>query len=174
MVRFLGAQKSCGVVNIIVTSCHSISIVGGLDPNTRTLLTQLNFDNSQHKLWAGMYGEVDINVHREHPTLTVPTAAMLFESNGTQLAVVDDTNHLHFKKVVVGRDLGSVLEIVGGVTPQDQIVTNPGEKLLEDGEVQIASRPAPPPSPALATADPQPTTRVAQADSDPPSGGASR
>lgn len=147
---------------------------GALDPNTRTLLTQLNFDNSQHKLWAGMYGEVHINVHRDHPMLTVPTAAMLFESNGTQLAVVDDSNHLHFKKVVVGRDLGSVLEIVGGVTAQEQIVTNPGEKLLEGGEVQIASRPAAPPSPALATADPQPTTRVAQVDSDPPSGGASR
>jgi len=145
---------------------------GALDSNTRTLSTQLNFDNSQHQLWAGMYGEVRINVHREHPMLTVPTAAMLFEANGTQLAVVDDKNRLHFKKVTVGRDLGQVLEIVGGVTPQELVVTNPGEKLVEGGEVQITSKPTAPP--ANLQAGTGPTTRVAQADIDPPTGGGAR
>jgi membrane fusion protein, multidrug efflux system len=159
---------------------------GALDPSTRTLLTELDFDNRDHQLWAGMYGEVHISVHREHPVLTVPTAAMLFEADGTQLAVVDDDNKVHFKKVTVGQDLGTRLEIEGGVSATEKVITNPGEKLLEGVTVEIAGAPVPsapavasagdPPQPTVAQA--QPTTRVAQTDSDPPdsggSGGSSR
>jgi RND family efflux transporter MFP subunit len=159
---------------------------GALDPSTRTLLTELDFDNRDHQLWAGMYGEVHISVHREHPVLTVPTAAMLFEADGTQLAVVDDDNKVHFKKVTVGQDLGTRLEIEGGVSATEKVITHPGEKLLEGVTVEIAGAPAPsapavasagdPPQPTVAQA--QPTTRVAQTDSDPPdsggSGGSSR
>jgi hypothetical protein len=51
-------------------------------------------------------------------------------------------------------------------------VTNPGEKLVEGGEVQMASKPQP--APTNLQAGTGPTTRVAQADIDPPSGGGTR
>ena len=143
---------------------------GALDPQTRTLRTELDFDNKDRALWSGMYGQVHISVRQPHPILTVPTAAMLFEANGTQIAVIDGNNHLHFKKVVVGNDLGQRLEVLSGLAPDDNIVTNPGEKLVEGGLVQLAKQTAPPPHAAVASADVQPTTRVAQADTDPPGG----
>jgi RND family efflux transporter MFP subunit len=159
---------------------------GALDPATRTLLTQLEFDNRQHLLWAGMYGEVHISVHREHPMLTIPTAAMLFEADGTQVAVVDDQNHVHFKKVTVGQDLGQRLEIVGGLNANERVVTNPGEKLEEGIEVSVAGGDKQANQPALASdqsapttresstvAANLPTTRVAQGDMDPPPGAGS-
>lgn len=146
---------------------------GALDQATRTLRTELDFDNKDHLLWAGMYGEVHINVHSDNPTLTVPTTAMMFESSGTQLAVVDESKHVHFRKVTVGQDLGQRLEIVSGLSPDELVVTNPGEKIVEGGEVQFAGMPAP--ANHVAAADP-PTTRVAQTDGDTPgpagSGGA--
>jgi RND family efflux transporter MFP subunit len=168
---------------------HVARSAGSLDPSTRTLLTELDFDNKDHLLWAGMYGEVHITVHRDHPMLTVPTAAMLFEADGTQVAVVDSDNHVHFKKVTVGQDLGQRLEIVGGLASDERVVTNPGEKLAEGIEVQVAANTDQKPSavadtngphpadndPAVATA--LPTTRVAQGDSAPVvagSGGGSR
>ncbi len=119
---------------------------GVLDPATRTLLTELDFDNHDHLLWAGMYGEGHITVHRNHPMLTVPTAAMLFEANGTQLAVVDDQNHVHFKPVTVGQDLGQNLKSIGGLSSTDRVITNPGEKLLEGIEVPDRSARANPPN----------------------------
>jgi hypothetical protein len=61
---------------------------------------------------------------------------------------------------------------VGGVTLQEMVVTNPGEKLVEGGEVQMASKPQP--APTNLQAGTGPTTRVAQADIDPPSGGGTR
>jgi RND family efflux transporter MFP subunit len=138
---------------------------GALDPQTRTLLTELDFDNKDHLLWSGMYGEVHISTHKDHPTLTVPTAAMMFEAGGTQLAIVDGDNKVHFKKVTLGEDLGTRLEVVGGLTATDQVVTNPGEKLAEGVEVQIAGNDQPK---AQTVADaPQtagPTTRMAAVD----------
>lgn len=144
---------------------------GVLDPSTRTLLTELDFDNHNHQLWAGMYGEVHIGVHHSHPMLTVPTPAMLFEADGTQVAVVDDQNHVHFRPVTVGQDLGQNLEIIGGLTGNERIVTNPGEKLLDGIAVEVADQ-AQPSQPAVANSgDSQPTTRVAQSEVDPPTGG---
>jgi RND family efflux transporter MFP subunit len=142
---------------------------GALDPATRTLRTELDFDNKDRALWSGMYGQVHISVHQPHPILTVPTAAMLFEANGTQLAVVDENNRVHFKKVTVGEDLGQRLEVLTGIAPDEHIITNPGEKLVDGGLVQLAAQPASAPQGAVARADP-PTTRVAQTDVDPPGG----
>jgi RND family efflux transporter MFP subunit len=153
---------------------------GALDPSTRTLLTELDFDNKDHLLWSGMYGEVHISTHKDHPTLTVPTAAMMFEADGTKLAIVDGDNKVHFKKVTVGQDLGNKLEIVGGLADNDKVVTNPGEKLTEGGTVEIAggSQPkqpavaesnSPPPAQQANSGAPGPTTRFAAIDADPPS-----
>jgi RND family efflux transporter MFP subunit len=152
---------------------------GVLDPSTRTLLTELDFDNHDHLLWAGMYGEVRLGVHHDHPMLTIPTPAMLFEANGTQVVVVDDQNHVHFRPVTVGQDLGQKLEVVSGLSANERVVTNPGEKLLDGIEVEVAAQPqAPPKQPAVAdTGDSHPTMQNAQSKVDPPadgSGGATR
>lgn len=136
---------------------------GVLDPNTRTLLTELDFDNADGRLWAGMYATVHITVHHGKPVLTIPTPAMLFEPSGTLVAVAND-NKVHFKKVKVGQDLGQRLEILDGLSDNDLVVTNPGEKLEEGGDVQIA--PNKDLKPAVAQTDepaalPGPTTRLA-------------
>jgi membrane fusion protein, multidrug efflux system len=142
---------------------------GVLDPSTRTLLTELDFDNHDHLLLAGMYGEVRINVHRDHPMLTVPTPAMMFEASGTQVAVVDENNHVHLRPVSIGQDLGQKLEVISGLSDRDRVITNPGEKIIEGIEVKVADQDQPA-APAIA-ADSPPTTRVAQSDVDPPNGG---
>jgi RND family efflux transporter MFP subunit len=144
---------------------------GVLDPSTRTLLTELDFENHDHLLWAGMYGEGHISVHTKHPMLTVPTPALMFEANGTQVAVVDDQNHVHFRPVTVGQDLGQKLEVVSGLSTKDRIISNPGEKLLDGIEVEVAGPPEAS-QPAVANSgDSQPTSRVAKSDSDSPGGG---
>jgi RND family efflux transporter MFP subunit len=153
---------------------------GVLDPSTRTLLTELDFDNHDHLLWAGMYGEVHVGVHHDHPMLTVPTPAMLFEANGTQVAVVDEQNHIHFRPVTVGQDLGQKLEVVSGLSGNERIVTNPGEKLLDGIEVEVATQPQEKPNPpAVADAGDSHSAMHddAQSKVDPPadgSGGATR
>jgi RND family efflux transporter MFP subunit len=126
---------------------------GALDPATRTMNTELHFDNHNGLLYAGMYGRVTFKLHRDKPILTVPTSALLFEAEGTQVSVVRD-GKVHFQKVTVGRDLGTEIEIQVGLTEDDEVIANPGERLTEGLAVQSGeqSPPAGKPAPTAAAA----------------------
>jgi hypothetical protein len=64
---------------------------------------------------------------------------MMFESDGTQVAVVKADNTVHFQKISIGQDLGQRIEVISGLSPQDQVVINPGEKLTEGLTVQMTA-----------------------------------
>lgn len=120
---------------------------GALDSKTRTLHTELDFDNADGRLWAGMYGQVTFNIHRPKPVLTVPTSALMFNAQGTQVIVVDH-NVVHFRNITVGRDLGTEIEVTTGLSGDEQVVSNPGERLTEGLQVQVASGEGPPAAPS--------------------------
>ena len=111
---------------------------GVLDTGTRTLKTELDFENTDGALWSGMYGQATFNIHKDHPVLTVPTSALVFDANGTQVAVVGENNKVHFQPITVGRDMGTVIEVATGLTTGDRVVSNPGEKMIEGTEVQVS------------------------------------
>ncbi|MGD0462686.1 MAG: efflux RND transporter periplasmic adaptor subunit [Tepidisphaeraceae bacterium] len=138
---------------------------GALDPATRTLRTELDFDNADGRLWAGMYGQVLFNIHREKPVLTVPTSALVFNAQGTQVAIVDQ-DVVHFRKITVGRDMGTEIEVATGLTGDEQIVSNPGERLVEGSQVQLAAGDG---ASAIAGGDASAGNKLTQID--PPSGG---
>lgn len=157
---------------------------GALDQSSRTLLTQLDYDNRNNDLWAGMYGEAIFNMQRDKPILTLPTSALIFESEGMLVAVVNG-DKVHFKKVTLGRDFGTDVEVLTGVSNEDKVVTNPGEKINDGTTVQVAqNNPAPqgqgeqksaqsPPEnpPSTAPSDDEGHRRIAQSDPPPTDGG---
>ncbi|MGD0540760.1 MAG: efflux RND transporter periplasmic adaptor subunit [Tepidisphaeraceae bacterium] len=138
---------------------------GALDPATRTLQTELDFDNADGRLWAGMYGQVIFNIHREKPVLTIPTSALVFNAQGTQVAIVDQ-GVIHFRKITVGRDLGTEIEVATGLTGDEQVVSNPGERLAEGSQVQLAGGND---ATSVAAGDASAGNKLTQID--PPSGG---
>src|SRR5439155_2986253 len=111
---------------------------GAIDPTTRTLRMQIDLPNPDYILWAGMYGQMTLPVISEQPPLLVPTSAMLFQNDGTKVALVED-GKIKMKKIEVGRDLGQELEVVEGLSGKEQVVTNPGERLADGVEVQVAT-----------------------------------
>jgi RND family efflux transporter MFP subunit len=116
---------------------------GAVDPANRTLRVEINVDNRDNQLWAGMYGTVTLPVLRDQPPLIVPSSALLMQAKGTQVAVIE-ANKVRMKTIGVGRDLGQELEVTTGLTENDQVVANPGERLSEGVEVQIARTPESP------------------------------
>ena len=74
------------------------------------------------------------------PVLTIPSSSLVFNAEGTQVAVVQD-GKAYFRKISVGRDLGTQLEVVDGLTADDVVVSNPGERLVDGVEVQVAGKP---------------------------------
>lgn len=110
-----------------------------IDPNTRTLLTEVDVPNPDGRLLPGSFGEVHFAIGSNVDKVTVPTNAMLFRSQGAQLAVVGPDKKVQLRPINIGRDYGSTLEILGGVSTSDQIIINPSDSLEEGQPVNIAS-----------------------------------
>jgi RND family efflux transporter MFP subunit len=122
-------------------------MTGALDPTTRTLPFELDFPNHDGLLYPGMYGQARLTVNDDQPVLVVNTSALIFNAQGVQMAVVKDGKS-HFQKITVGRDLGTELEITAGLTADDQVVVNPGERMTEGGDVQVMEEKAPATNPS--------------------------
>jgi RND family efflux transporter MFP subunit len=110
-----------------------------LDPSTRTLPFELDFINKKQELYAGMYGQARLPISEPRPTLTIPSAALIFNAAGVQIALVRDGNKIHVQPITVGRDMGTELEVTDGLSPDDLVVSNPGARLAEGVTVQVNS-----------------------------------
>jgi len=110
-----------------------------IDPATRTLLTEIDVPNKGDRLLPGAYAQVSFAVPVQTVRITVPVNALLFRSEGPRIAVVGSDHKVHLKPIMIGRDFGTKLEILNGLTAQDQIVLNPADSLEEGQQVNVKS-----------------------------------
>lgn len=108
-----------------------IRMAGAIDAASRTLLVELEADNSTGRLLAGSYTQVRLTGAHQEAALTVPATALIFRAEGAQVAVVDAGNVARFKSVVLGRDFGSSVQLLEGVGPGDNVVLNPPDSLTD-------------------------------------------
>jgi membrane fusion protein, multidrug efflux system len=109
-----------------------------IDPSTRTLLTEVDVPNRDGHLLPGSFGEVHFAVGTNVNKVTVPVNAMLFRSEGPQVAVIGSDNKVRLRPISIGRDYGTTLEILGGVSSTDRVVVNPPDSLEEGQQVNVA------------------------------------
>ena len=115
-----------------------IRTAGALDAATRTLLTELEVDNSKSEILAGSYAQVRLAEARPEALLTVPANCILFRAEGPQVALVVD-GKIALRTIVLGRDLGAAVEVSEGVTASDQIVVNPSDALTDGVAVNVTA-----------------------------------
>jgi RND family efflux transporter MFP subunit len=108
-----------------------------LDPNSRTLLTEIHIPNANHMLRPGMFSSVKFTLDQTAKTILAPAAVMMFRTDGPHVALVDAEHKLHFEKVVPGRDYGSTIELLAGVNAGDRAVLNPTDDLTEGTKVEV-------------------------------------
>jgi multidrug efflux pump subunit AcrA (membrane-fusion protein) len=117
-----------------------------LDPNSRTMLVEVQAPNGDGKLLPGMYAEVRFRNHRDSPPLLIPGDALIVSSAGLQIAtLVDDPDRnngdskvkkIHLDPVQVGRDYGAETEILSGAREGQLVVVNPGDEVREGAQVR--------------------------------------
>ena len=109
-----------------------------LDPTLRTLQVELQVDNSKGELFPGAYAEVHFKLPGNANTLRVPATALVFRAAGLQIATVEQDNHVKLHSVSQGRDFGTTVELLSGVTANDVIVVNPPDSITDGARVRIA------------------------------------
>src|SRR5262249_22652662 len=103
-----------------------------LDPNTRTLLTQIDVPNPDGALRPGMYLMVKFIAHRDTPSVIIPSAALVVTAEGKiSVPVVDAEDKVSYQHVELGRDDGTTVEIVSGLNGDETVAVHPGDALVE-------------------------------------------
>ncbi|MGB2626528.1 MAG: efflux RND transporter periplasmic adaptor subunit [Candidatus Acidiferrum sp.] len=104
-----------------------------IDLATRTLYTEVDVPNKSDQLLPGGFAQVFLEVKATGQRLQVPVNALLFRSEGLRAVVIDANHKARLRPIVVGRDYGTTLEVLGGLSADDWIVLNPPDA-LEDGQ----------------------------------------
>ena len=113
-----------------------IRTTNSIDPNSRTLLTQLVMQNQNDALRPGMYASVNFALKRNNPPFVAPDSTLVINSEGTQVATLTKNQTVHYQKVGLGRDDGKQVEIVSGLSGNESIITNPTVDLQEGTRVK--------------------------------------
>ena len=110
-----------------------------IDLASRTLLVEVDVDNPSGELLPGAYGQVHLNVTSGASTVILPVSALLFRSEGLEAGTVESGNRAELRKVMLGRDFGTEVEVISGVTASDSVIVNPPDSLASGETVRIAA-----------------------------------
>jgi len=114
-----------------------LSTAKSIDPITRTLLTEFEVNNEEYGLLPGGYTQVHLLLPSPDYIVRVPVNTLLFRAEGLQVASVDKNNIVKLLRITVGRDFGNELEVVAGLLPQQSIILNPPESLLNGQKINV-------------------------------------
>jgi len=106
---------------------------GSLDSAARTMLTEVQIDNRDGSLLPGMYAQVKFTFTEPHTSLIIPTSSLVIDHSGMHVVTVEENKRIHFVPVVIGRDMGTQVEILRGIQESDTVVASPSD-LLHDGQ----------------------------------------
>jgi len=133
-----------------------------IDPNTRTMLTEIQVDNRDGKLIPGMYVVATFppKPGAEVPLLVSGDSVSIRHDTSTVAIVV--SGKIHIVPVILGRDFGSAIEILHGLKEGDTLVTNVTDDVVEGAAVQVRQvkdadqLPAAPPKPSNSSSGSKP------------------
>ena len=111
-----------------------------IDTASRTLLVEVDVENSRGTLMPGAYVQVHLQVPADAKSLIVPSNTLIFRRDGLQVAVVRN-GKAELVRVRPGHDYGDSMEILAGLQPTDDVILSPSDSLISGTPVQL-SKPA--------------------------------
>ena len=108
-----------------------------IDPASRTLLVEIDLDNPKGMILPGSFAQVHLKLPTSETTFRLPVNTLIFRSEGLRIATVKD-GVVSLVPVTLGRDFGSTVEVVTGLTGTESVVVNPPDSLAEGQRVNAA------------------------------------
>jgi RND family efflux transporter MFP subunit len=111
-----------------------------IDPNSRTLLAEIDVDNRDGKLMPGAYAQVHFKVENAVVPLIIPVSALIFRAQGLQVATVvkgangDQARLVH---IAIGQDDGNTVQVVSGIDSNTRVVVNPPDSIIDGEPVRV-------------------------------------
>lgn len=119
-----------------------VRTANSMDPATRTLLVEVDVVNSTGLLLPNAYTEVHFAIKAKGSTLIIPSASLIFRSDGVRVPTVVNGNRASLISVTLGRDFGNTIEVLAGLSDNAQLIADPPDSLV-DGEIVRVVQPHP-------------------------------
>jgi RND family efflux transporter MFP subunit len=110
-----------------------------VNANTGTTLMQLIVDNGAGEMMPGDYASIHLQIADVTQVLRVPSSALIFDAKGLSIATVDASDRVLLKPVSIARDLGAVVEVSSGLSPNDRVIENPPDGIGTGAAVRLAA-----------------------------------
>jgi RND family efflux transporter MFP subunit len=114
-----------------------VRTANSLDSAARTMLTEVQVDNQDGSLLPGMYAQIKFTLTHQHTSLIVPTSSLVIDRAGMHVVVLTNDHKIHFVPVAIGRDMGTQVEILKGLTGSESLVASPSDLLNEGQSVNV-------------------------------------
>jgi RND family efflux transporter MFP subunit len=111
---------------------------GAINASARTLLVELHADNPDSELQPGAYAQVDFELPSNPNVVRIPTSALVFRERGMEVATIGPGDTIELKSIKIGRNLGTEVEVLQGLTLSDRLVNSPPDSLATGDKVRIA------------------------------------
>lgn len=108
------------------------------DPATRTITVEIDVPNHDGQLLPGAFSEVHFKMKPEAGTLVIPSTSLIFRAQGLRVPVVRD-NKAVLLPVTTGRDFGNTVEILTGLTADDQVIASPPDSLVDGEKIRVVT-----------------------------------
>ena len=108
-----------------------------IDVRNGTFRATAFIDNGSGDLAPGMFARFSIAYERHADALVIPRAALVEEDDQTSVYVVAD-GEVSRRTIQVGIESGNLVEVVGGLTGEEEVVVT-GQSSLRDGSKVLAS-----------------------------------
>jgi RND family efflux transporter MFP subunit len=107
-----------------------------VEMSTRTMLTEVEVDNSDFRYTPGMYATVRLTLSDKKDALAIPIQTVSAGENPTVFVLGKD-HKVEERPVTVGLETSSMAEILSGLTDSDQIVIG-NRSAIQPGETALA------------------------------------
>ena len=108
-----------------------------VDVNTGTLMVRANFDNPKGILKSGLYVSITLPYGEAKNAVLVKEGSIGTDQLGKYLYVVNDSNIVHYRHIEIGQLVdGTLRQVLGGLSPQEQYVTEALMKVRDGMKVK--------------------------------------
>ena len=127
-------------------SAQSVDVASG------TTRMQLLVDNAGGELMTGAFADVQLELAHPAIAINVPASALVVDQNGVHVATVGPDDRVVLKAGTIARDLGKVVEVGAGLTPEDRVIDSPPDGIASGDAVRVAVAQGAKPAPETASA----------------------
>ncbi len=143
--QMLGNIKENDNVNVVIGAIKNKTFTGKIrsiapvaDERTATYPVEIEIENKNNELKAGMFGEVDFITNKQEDVIVVKRETLIEKDNKTFVFTITEDNKAKLIEVETGIDNGKEIEIIKGLNVGQSIIVKGQDYLIDGDNIKIS------------------------------------